>query len=156
VSESVQEQRACNMPTLSRYFIRSALVYLGIGFTFGGLILSAKAGFVDLRVWTWLPMHIVLLIDGWLIQLTLGVAYWILPRIHLHERGRQSWAWASFIALQTGLMLTLITALSVWLPAIQALFAPAVILQAVGVILFAVHAWPRIRPAMVRAAISSR
>ncbi len=143
------------MPTLSRYLIRSALIYLGIGFTFGGLILSAKGGFVDARVWGWLPMHIVLLIDGWLIQLTLGVAYWILPRIQSHERGRRSWAWAGFTVLQIGLALTLLTALTVWLPAIQALFAPAVILQLIGVILFAIHAWPRIRPTFVQTALSS-
>ncbi|MBX3084459.1 MAG: hypothetical protein KF716_22670 [Anaerolineae bacterium] len=140
------------MPTLSRYFIRSALIFLGIGFTFGGLILSAKGGYVDPRVWNWLPMHIVLLIDGWLIQLTLGVAYWILPRIQLSERGRGVWAWTGFAAMQIGLAMTLITALTMWLPDVQVLFAPAVILQAIGVLLFAVHAWPRIRPAMVRAA----
>lgn len=144
------------MPTLSRYFIRSALVYLGIGFTFGGLILSTKGGFVDARVWGWLPMHIILLVDGWLIQLTLGVAYWILPRIHLHERGRRSWAWAGFIALQIGLVLTLITALNLWIPSVQLLFAPAVMLQTVGVFLFAVHTWPRIRPAFVRATLSPK
>jgi hypothetical protein len=139
------------MPTLSRYFIRSALLYLGIGFTFGALILSAKGGYVDARVWNWLPMHHVLLIVGWLIQLTLGVAYWILPRIQLSERGRRTWAWAGFVALQIGLALTLSTALVMWIPAMQMWFAPAVILQVIGVLLFAVHAWPRIRGAMVRA-----
>ena len=143
------------MPTLCRYFIRSALLYMGIGFTFGGLILSAKGGYVDVRVWGWLPMHEVLLLDGWLIQLTLGVAYWILPRIQLSDRGRPYWAWASFILLQLGLFITLLTALNQWLPVLQSLFAPAVILQGVGVLLFAIHAWPRIRPAMVRAASSS-
>ncbi len=142
------------MPTLSRYFIRSALIYLGIGFTIGGLILSAKGGFVDARVWSWLPMHIVLLVDGWLIQLALGVAYWILPRIQLNERGRRSWAWAGFTILQLGLGLTLLTGVNLWLPAAQVLFAPAVILQVIGVVLFAVHVWPRIRPTFVRAAIS--
>ena len=143
------------MPTLSRYFIRSALIYLGIGFTIGGLILSAKGGLVDARVWALLPMHIVLLVDGWLIQLTLGVAYWILPRIHLHDRGRSTWAWAGFVILQVGLGMTLLTGVNLWLPPVQALLAPAVILQFVGVVLFAFHAWPRIRPALVRAALSS-
>ena len=144
------------MPTLSRYFIRSALIYLGIGFTLGGLILAAKGGFVDGQVWRWLPMHMVLLIDGWLIQLTLGVAYWILPRIHLHERGRSSWAWSGFVVLQSGLALTLTTTLNLWIPAVQLLFAPALMLQALGVFLFAVHAWPRIRPTFVRATVASR
>ena len=138
------------MPTLSRYFVRSALIYLGIGFTLGALILSAKAGFVDARVWAWLPMHMVILIDGWLIQLTMGVGYWILPRIQGSNRGRTFWAWASFALFQLGLALTLLTLSALWLPAIQSLFAPAVILQTVGVVFFAIHAYPRIHPALVR------
>jgi hypothetical protein len=143
------------MPTLSRYFIRSALVYLAIGFTLGGFILSAKTGVIDVRVWTWLPVHIVLLINGWLVQLTLGVAYWILPRIRLAERGRRGWAWTGFITLQSGLTLTTISGFGLWLPAFNEFFAPAICLQVFGVGLFAIHAWPRIRPALIRANMTS-
>jgi len=139
------------MPRLSRYFIRSALVYLGIGFTIGGLILSAKGGYVNVQVWAWFPMHIVILIVGWLIQLSIGVSYWILPRIYLTDRGRSAWAWTGFAALQIGLALTLVCLLVLWEPSVQGLFAPALILQALGIVLYAVHAWPRIRPAIVRA-----
>ena len=142
------------MPKLSCYFIRSALLCFGIGFTFGGLILSAKGGLVDVRVWGWLPMHIILLMNGWLIQLSMGVAYWILPRIQASDRGRPSWAWASFIALQVGLVLTLVTVISLWAPEVLNLLVPAVMLQTISVFLFALHAWPRIRPALTRAAIS--
>jgi hypothetical protein len=138
------------MPTLSCYFIRSALGCLAIGFTLGGLILSAKAGFVDLRVWLWLPVHIALLVNGWLLQLTLGVAYWILPRIHLSERGRMHWAWSSFVLFQIGLLLVLVSGLSFSLPKAGVFFAPGVIVQAIGVLFFAIHAAPRIRPAIVR------
>ena len=144
------------MPTLSRYFIRSSLLYMGIGFTFGGLILCAKSGYVDPRVWGWLPMHIVLLTGGWLVQLTLGVAYWILPRIQGSERGRRGWAWLGFAILQAGLALTLVTALNLWVPAVQGLFAPAVIVQLIGVAMVVVHAYPRIRPALARIAPSAR
>jgi hypothetical protein len=143
------------MPTLSRYFVRSALVCLGIGFTLGGLILSAKGGFVDARMWRWLPMHIILLMDGWLIQLSLGMAYWILPRVQAHDRGRPHWAWSGFVVLQIGLTLTVLTALGVWMPAFDALLVPALLLQCTGVILFAIHAWPRMRPVIVRRAESS-
>jgi hypothetical protein len=143
------------MPTLSRYFIRSALICLGVGFTLGGLILSAKAGAIDAHVWSWLPVHIVLLVNGWLVQLSLGVAYWILPRIHVGERGRRGWAWVSFIAFQTGLAFTATSGAGLWLPALNQFFAPAFCLQVFGVGLFAIHAWPRIRPALVRANMSS-
>jgi uncharacterized membrane-anchored protein len=94
----------------------------------------------------------VLLLNGWLIQLSLGVAYWILPRVYLRERGRRAWAWAGFAVFQMGLALTLITAASLWMPEASRFFAPSLILQMIGVALFAVHAWPRIKPTFVRAA----
>lgn len=140
------------MPTLSRYFIRSALLCLVVGFTLGGLILAAKGGAVDPQVWVWLPVHMALLLNGWLVQLSLGVAYWILPRVYLRERGRRAWAWAGFAVFQAGLVLTVMAAAGLWVPEAASLFAPALILQTAGVALFAVHAWPRIRPTFVRAA----
>ncbi len=143
------------MPLLSRCFIRSALVCLATGFTLGGLILTAKAGAFDARVWAWLPVHIALLLNGWLVQLSMGVAYWILPRILLGDRGRRTWAWAGFTVFQIGLALALLSGISLWEPEAGKLFAPAVILQAAGVALFAVHAWPRIRPTFIRAALKT-
>ncbi len=141
------------MPKLSRFFVRSAFMCLAVGFTIGGLILAAKGSAVDLRVWTWLPVHLALLVNGWLVQLSMGVAYWILPRVHVAERGRQTWAWAGFASFQAGLLLALTSGASLWVPGLDSLFAPALILQALGVALFAVHAWPRIRPTFVRAAL---
>ncbi len=140
------------MPLLSRYYVRSALGCLAIGFTIGGLILAAKAGSADPRFWAWLPPHIALLLYGWLVQLSLGVAYWILPRIYVADRGRPGWAWASFIVSQTGIGLNLLSLLRLWIPETGNLFGLAIIWQAVGVVLFAVHAWPRIRAAVVRGA----
>jgi uncharacterized membrane-anchored protein len=140
------------MPTLSRYLIRSALLCLAVGFTLGGLILAAKGGAIDPQVWGWLPVHMTLLLNGWLVQLSLGVAYWILPRVNLRERGRRTWAWAGFAIFQVGLLLTLMAAASLWIPEAASLIAPSLILQTVGVVLFAIHAWPRIRPTFVRAA----
>jgi hypothetical protein len=138
------------MPTLSRYFVRLAFLCLALGFTIGGLILSAKGGVVDASVWAWLPIHVALLLNGWLVQLSLGVAYWILPRVHVGNRGRQTWAWSSLVVFQIGLLLALMSGGRLWFPVLESLFAPAMILQALGVALFAVHAWPRIRPAIAR------
>lgn len=38
------------------------------------------------------PVHVELLLVGWLVQLALGVAYWILPR----AAGRRPGAWAAW------------------------------------------------------------
>ncbi len=139
------------MPLLSQYFVRSALICQAIGFTLGGLILAAKGGGVDASVWIWLPEHLVLLLFGWLVQLSLGVAYWILPRVHLTDRGRLRLAWASFIATQTGIVLTLLSLLRLWIPAMGSLLPLGLIWMCAAVAAFAVHAWPRIHAAIVRA-----
>lgn len=137
------------MPYLSRLFIRSSLIYLAIGFTLGGLILSAKAGVIGPDVWGWLPAHIVILLFGWMIQLSLGVSYWILPRLVAGGRGRTPWAWASFVACQLGLILVLGSTLSAWWSVFQFLFVPGLLLSGLSVFLFVAHAAPRIRPAVV-------
>lgn len=141
------------MPRLSRFFIRSALGCLATGFTIGGLILSAKGGAVTPRVWGWLGPHIAILIFGWLVQLALGVAYWILPRILDADRGRPAWAWGSFAAYQTGLALIGLSLAGLWVPAAHSLLAPGIMAIAAGVVMFAVHAWPRVKPLVVRAAL---
>jgi hypothetical protein len=139
------------MPRLSQYFVKSALICLAIGFTIGGLILASKATpVISGLVWLWFPAHIVLLLNGWLIQLAMGVSYWILPRIEGSNRGRIRWAWASFFALQTGLILVILSLLQMWWPPAAPLFAPGVLFQAIAVGLFVVHAWPRVRPAFAR------
>ena len=73
------------MPPFSRWIIRVALLYLLLGFTVGGLLLTAKGFPVEMNTWApglWrlLAVHIDLLFTGWLVQFIIGVAYWILPR----------------------------------------------------------------------------
>ncbi len=139
------------MPRLSCWFIRAALIHLGIGVAIGGLILSAK-GFPATLGWSWalLLTHMQLLIGGWMIQLALGVAYWILPRLDgAGNRGRPVAAWTSFVALNLGAGgAALLFALRATIDG--AWFASAVIvlalLQVLALASFGWHAWPRLRP----------
>lgn len=139
------------MPRLSCYFIRAALLYLAVGVLLGALILSAK-GMPTTLGWSWqlLAAHIQLVIGGWLIQLALGVAYWMLPRRgDAVERGRAGAAWLCFAALNLGvsgaaILLTL-------RPLIQAawldwLLILAALSQTLALAAFAWHAWPRVAP----------
>ena len=66
------------MPRLSCWFVRASLIHLSVGAVFGGLILSAK-GFPVSMNWAWLLLaaHIQVMVGGWLVQLTLGMAYWL-------------------------------------------------------------------------------
>jgi MFS family permease len=140
------------MPRLSCWFIHAALIHLAIGSLVGGLLLGAK-GLPEHLVWAWLllPAHIQLLIGGWLIQLALGVAYWVFPRLQgAGERGRPRSAWISFGSLNGGVSGTAILLTlrpfwtAVWLDALLALTA---LLQALALATFAWHAWPRVAPA---------
>lgn len=68
------------MPLASRLMIRFSFVYLLVGFLIGALLLINKAWPIYPQVWYLLAIHIEILIFGWIIQLTLGTAYWILPK----------------------------------------------------------------------------
>jgi heme/copper-type cytochrome/quinol oxidase subunit 1 len=131
------------MPRLSRWFIRSALVYLALGFTLGALMLSNKGAPLSPLLWQLLPAHIECLVVGWTVQLMMGVAFWILPRFQ-GQRGNETPAWVAFCLLNLGALLagfgpTL--ALSGWV------MTAGRAAEAAAVAAFAVHAWPRIKPA---------
>jgi Ni/Fe-hydrogenase subunit HybB-like protein len=138
------------MPLLSRWFARTALIYLFIGFSLGGLILSAKAGIVDARVWVWLLPHADILIVGWLIQLAMGVSYWILPRIREAGRGRVALAWTAYVLLNIGLCLGAgFSLLDYWLQSdgwLSRMFIPGLLVQAIAMCVYVIYAWPRILP----------
>lgn len=139
------------MPRLSCWFIRAALLHLAVGVLLGGLILAGK-GLPIQFAWAWLllPAHIQMLIGGWLIQLTLGMAYWILPRLSATgDRGGTAWAWISFGALNSGVggAAALLIARMFWQAAwLDALLVLAALLQAIALVAFARHAWPRVQP----------
>lgn len=130
------------MPRLSVWLIRAALLYLGLGFTLGALILLQKGFPYSAGVWRLLPMHIEFVLVGWTMQLAMGVGFWILPRWGT-RRGNEAPAWLAFILLNIGV---LCVGLGAWLA------APAVVpllgrgLQALAALAFAAHAWPRIKP----------
>jgi heme/copper-type cytochrome/quinol oxidase subunit 1 len=141
------------MPRLSCWFIRVALLYLGIGVLVGGLILSAK-GYPAVLSWFWLllPAHIEMLIVGWLIQLTLGMAYWILPRLDGRgDRGRPALAWASFGILNVAVAgTTTLLVIRAFVPSgrVDLLLVPMALLHPMALAAFVGHAWPRVRPSM--------
>lgn len=131
------------MPRLSRWFIRAALLYLVAGFALGAMLLALKAGFVQPGLWRLLPAHIEFMLFGWIVQLTMGVAFWILPRFgHGPARGDERIAWLAFVLLNAG-------ALAVGIgPAIGAPSSIALagrVAEAAAAVAFAMHAWPRVK-----------
>lgn len=92
------------MPLLSRWMVKFALVYLALGFTLGGLLLANKGVPIHPLLWLLLPAHQEFLINGWMVHLALGVAFWILPRFaHEPKRGNTRLAWMGWILLNLGI-----------------------------------------------------
>ncbi len=131
------------MPRLSVWYIRAALVYLLLGFTFGGLLLFHKGVPLHPTLWRLLPAHIEFVFFGWTVQLILGMAFWILPRFAKPPvRGNEPLAWAAFIAINAGILLL---AAASFLPGSGWLILAGRAAETMGVIAFALHAWPRVR-----------
>lgn len=139
------------MPRLSQIMIRAALVWLAIGYGFGGLVLFTKG--VPLLPWLWAlrGAHIHILLLGWTVQLACGVAYWILPRLDASgNRGDERVVRASALALNAGVVLGTVQSIaSTWplvAPWARWLLLLVGLLYGVAALLFARNAWPRVRP----------
>lgn len=87
--------------------MRAALAHLALGFTTGALLLVDKALALSPMLWRLLPAHIEFVLVGWTVQLVMGVAVWILPRVGLQRasHGSLSFAWAAFGLINAGVVL---------------------------------------------------
>jgi len=131
------------MPRLSVWAIRSSLLYLLLGFSLGALILANKG--VPFAPWLWnlLPAHVDILLFGFVIQLAIGMAYWILPRHSGGQRGSAVVFWLCLGFLNLGIwtasLVGILNLPGQWL-------AMARGLEGFSAGLFAFQAWNRIRP----------
>jgi len=132
-----------SVPRLSVLMIRTALAYLATGFLVGALLLIHRA--VPLENWLHrlVPLHIEYLLLGCLVQLALGVAFWVLPRFRSGaERGQEAPAWVAFALLNLGIQTVAIGGAAGG-PSTLGLLGRCVEGLAAGA--FALHAWPRMK-----------
>ena len=134
------------MPRLSVLMIRTALLHLGIGFLLGGLLLVNKGVPFEGAIWRLLPIHVEMLLFGWMLQLAMGVAFWIAPRFSQAPRyGRVALAKAAFILLNAGVGLVVA---GLWAGSLSAQLGGRICLL-IAACCFFVHIVPRIKPAVV-------
>lgn len=131
------------MSRLSCWFIRASLLYLALGFTFGGLMLVYKAMPLHSMLWRLFPAHAEFLLIGWTVQLAMGVGFWILPRFAGGtSRGNVAAAWWAFGLVNIGAFLSGLG---------PVLGAPGLIpfsgrlAEAGAAVAFAIHAWQRVK-----------
>jgi hypothetical protein len=125
------------------YFVRASLIYLAVGFTFGGLLLANKGVLISPLIWMLLPIHIEFLFMGWLVQLALDLALWILPRFSKGPpRGNETLTWLALIFINVGILsITLNTVFNIaWFVLIGRMF------ETVSILAFLLATWRRVRP----------
>lgn len=128
------------MPRLARWLVRAALLYLVLGTAAGGVMLSAKAFTRYDVVGGWLPLHLAWILEGWMVQLALGVACWIVP-FRQASAGRAPLGWAAYALLNGGLLAFTISRAVGRIAWLEAAAAVAPLLAAVA---FAGFLWPRL------------
>ena len=132
------------MTRLSVWTVRAALLYLGVGFFLGALMLTQKGLPFDPAMLRLLPLHVEFVLLGWTLQLAMGIAFWILPRFsHGPRYGNQAFGWLAFVLLNVGV---LCASLGQWLGADPSVALLGRLAEVGAVIFFMGHAWPRVKP----------
>lgn len=131
------------MPRLSVWLVRTACLNLVLGFTVGGLLLFHKGVPLHPLVWYLLPVHIEAVLIGWTLQMALGVAFWSLPRFKLGPpRGDERIVWLAYVLINFGVLAVMASS---FFSSTAGLLLFGRCAEALAVVAFAVHTWPRIK-----------
>jgi len=137
------------MPRLTRYFIKTALIYLAASLLMGALVLARAAFDLPTELAALTPVYFHLFMVGWVTQLIFGMLFWMLPRQSKESpRGNEWLVWATYVLINLGLILRAIGEPLVALqPGSRAgwLLALSAVLQLIGGWAFIGNAWPRVR-----------
>ena len=135
------------MHTQARVFIRTALVYLVVAFTVGGLYLLNQGLDFNADIGVLLYPYYHLLMVGWATQLICGVAVWMFPPLTREQpRGNERLGWFVYAALNLGLLLRVVgEPLQAWRGGWGWMLAAAAILQALAIWAFVFAIWPRVK-----------
>lgn len=135
------------MPRLTRWYIKSALVYLASALLLA-VILTLPINLPPF-IHYMNPAYFHLFMVGWVTQMIFGVIYWMFPIItRAQPRGNERLGWTSYVLLNIGLLLRVAGEPLVstypkadfgWLLVFSAL------LQWLAAALFVILAWPRVK-----------
>jgi len=136
------------MPTLSRWYIKSGILWLVLAL---GLWMASEIPGLQPAFSPWIPSIFHLITVGWITQLIFGVGWWMFPRYTKEKpRGHEWLGWITFWALNAGVLLRLITepyavnrekgGFFMWLLLLAAF------LQWLAAVLFILNTWKRLQP----------
>jgi cbb3-type cytochrome oxidase subunit 1 len=137
------------MPLLTRLFIRTSFVYLGIALAEGILLAGQSIWNSPLPFAVLFQGYIHLMTVGWLTLLIFGVAYWMFPKYSQADpHGSEALSWTAYILINLGLVMRLVgeplndirqQAFWSWLLIFSAL------LQWLGGMAFIINLWKRVK-----------
>lgn len=137
------------MPVLTRWYIKSALIYLVAALLL--LLVLALPESVSLPAFVRFmnPAYFHLFLVGWVTQMIFGVMYWMFPIVTREEpRGNVKLGWISFAFLNIGLLLRIVgEPLTSTRPEVAFgwLLVASALLQWIAAVLFVYLAWPRVK-----------
>jgi hypothetical protein len=137
------------MPLLTRYCIKTSLIYLTLGLLVGVFLVLKDVFVFPSSLSGLFPVYIHLLVIGWLSQLIFGVAYWMFPVFSREKpRASKNLGWLTYGLLNLGLILRAIAEPwqsqnpnmgSAWLLILSA------ILQWLAGLMFVFNIWGRVK-----------
>jgi hypothetical protein len=137
------------MPLLTRWYIRSAFVYLAAALLLAILLALPLSMNVPVFIRAMNPAYFHLFLVGWVTQMIFGVIFWMFPIItRAQPRGNERLGWASYILLNVGLLLRVVAEpLTTVRPetGVGWLLAVSALLQWLAAVLFVILDWPRIK-----------
>ncbi len=137
------------MPPLTRWFIKSALLYFVASLLVGVLLVVPGAADRWPLLAALTPVYVHLFMVGWVAQMIFGVAYWMFPRFSKDRpRGSEALALVTYVGLNAGLLARAVAEPMLVLapgPAWSAALVAGAVLQWVAALAFAVNTWARVK-----------
>jgi hypothetical protein len=96
-----------------------------------------------------LPVYFHIFLVGWITQIIMGVSFWMFPPMNrVNPRGIEMLGWASFLCINTGLILRVIGEPLLFLDPVSAgkwLVILSALIQWAGGMFYLVHIWDRVK-----------
>ena len=127
------------MPTVTRWVLRTALIWAAVATATGVMLVWPGAPAFPY------PTYLHLFTVGWLSNLIFGVAHWMFPRASAaNPRGDERMAWAGWGLLNLGLFIRIVGEAIRPADMDRCLLISAAI-QFLAVVCWVAHLWPRVK-----------
>lgn len=94
------------MPTLTRWYVKTSLIYFVVALGVAVLVAARNVVHLPSLVDTFGPPYLHLLLIGWITQLIMGIVFWMFPKYTRDQpRHSEGAAWAVYALLNIGLLL---------------------------------------------------